>query len=117
MNFRITVIGSHPFSLAYGDDELKDFIWEYIKSRKEKGHPYFTYFTLIQIILDKANNEDKLEGRDKNTYYESPDLDQEEYTRVSRLLWDFIYDKKIYIDFSNNKYIAHYNNDTVFGIF
>lgn len=39
MNFRITVLGSHPFSLAYEDNELKDIIGEYIKLRKEKGHP------------------------------------------------------------------------------
>jgi hypothetical protein len=116
MGIQITVYGSHPFTLAYDDSEIIAFISDYITKRKNTRQPYFTYFTLCRIILEKAKNDNKLKGMEPNTYYESPDLAQSEYTRISRILWGFIWDKKIYVDFSNNSYIAHYENDTILGI-
>ena len=116
MDIKITVYGSHPFSLAYEDAEIKQYIKNYILYRKKSGQMYFTYFTLCKLILDQAKREDKIKGMEPNTYYESPDLSQTEYTRISRILWEFIWDREIFVDFSNNSYIAHFSNDTVLGI-
>ena len=78
---------------------------------------YFTYYTLCRFVLYKAKEGDALEGVDPNTYYESPNISQKELTRISRLLWDLILDRKIFVDFSNNAYMAHIGgNDTVIGI-
>lgn len=36
--------------------------------------------------------------------------------RVSKLLWCRIWDKKIFINFNEDQYVAHYPNDIRFGI-
>ena len=94
-----------------------DIIKDYINKKKQSGQDYFTYYVLCKYIINYADNSDKLAGKDKNTYYTSVVLSQKEYTRVSRLLWDLILDHKLFVDFSNNSYTAHYESDTVIGIF
>lgn len=117
MYYRVTKYGDSQFSLKYDDNDLMDIIKEYIKQKKESGEEYFTYYVLCKHLINYADNSDKLEGKDKNTYYTSIKLTQKEYTRVSRLLWNLILDHKLFVDFSNNSYTAHYENDTVLGIF
>lgn len=117
MSYQITVYGNHQFNLKYEDPELAKIMEEYICNKKAKGEMYFTYFTLCKSILYKAKEEDALEGVDPNTYYESPNISQKDLTRISRLLWDLILDRKIFVDFSNYAYMAHIGgNDTVIGI-
>lgn len=117
MSYQITVYGDHQFDLKYEDKELLEIIEKYICDKKTHGEMYFTYYTLCRFILYKAKEDNKLEGVDSNTYYESPNISQKELTRISRLLWDLILDRKIFVDFSNNAYMAHIGgNDTVIGI-
>lgn len=117
MYYRVTKYGDTQFSLDYSDTELMNIIKSYIKKRKDAGEDYFTYYVLCKHLINLADNTDKLEGKDKNTYYTSVILSQKEYTRVSRLLWELILDHKLFVDFSNNSYTAHYENDTILGIF
>ncbi len=116
MFYRVTKYGDTQFSLQYDDKELMDIITAYIQTKKNSNEDFFTYFVLCKYIINFADGADKLEGKEKNTYYTSIVLSQKEYTRVSRLLWDLILDKKIFVDFSNNSYTTRYENDTVFGI-
>ena len=116
MQYRITRYGDSSFDLAYQDEEMMELIAKYIEQRKKSGVMYFTYYTLCRHILNKANEEKKLKNLEPHTYYESPVLSQTEYTRVSRLLWSFILGGKLFVDFSNHSYTAHYQNDTVIGI-
>lgn len=116
MIYRVTKYGDTQFSLLYDDKELMDIIVKYIQKKKESNEDYFTYFVLCKNIINLADNANKLNGKDTNTYYTSVVLSQKEYTRVSRLLWDLILDRKIFVDFSNNSYTTHYENDTIFGI-
>ncbi len=114
--YRVTKYGDTQFSLQYEDGELMDIIVKYIQKKKETHEVYFTYFVLCKYIVGYADNDNKLKGKDKNTYYTSVVLSQTELTRVSRLLWDLILGRKIFVDFSNNSYTTKYENDTVFGI-
>lgn len=117
MMYRITRYGDFSFDLAYDDNEILAMIEDFIKKKRESGVMYFTYYTLCRHILIRATEERKLKNLEPHTYYESPVLSQGEYTRVSKLLWILILGKKIFVDFSNNSYTAHYQNDTVIGIF
>ena len=117
MSYQITAYGDHQFDLKYKDEKLLEIIKNYICDKKTHGEMYFTYYTLCRFILYRAKKDDALEGVTPNTYYESPNVSQKELTRISRLLWDLILDRKIFVDFSNNAYMAHIGgNDTVIGI-
>lgn len=117
MSYQITAYGDHQFDLKYKDEKLLEIIENYICDKKTHGEMYFTYYTLCRFILYRAKKDDALEGVTPNTYYESPNVSQKELTRISRLLWDLILDRKIFVDFSNNAYMAHIGgNDTVIGI-
>lgn len=116
MSYQITAYGDHHFGLKYNDEELLKIIGKYICDKKEHGEMYFTYYTLCRFILNEAIRNNALEGVEPNTYYESPNISQKELTRISRLLWDLILDRIIFVDFSNNAYMAHISNDTVIGI-
>ena len=117
MYYRVTKYGDTQFSLNYNYEKLMELIKEYIKHKKESGESYFTYYSLCKYLIQYADSKGMLLNKDKNTYYTSIKLSQFEYTRVSRLLWDLILDHKLFVDFSNNSYTAHYENDTVIGIF
>lgn len=116
VSYNVTQYGESRFGLKYNDEELTGIIDSFIKKQKSQDIDYFTYYTLCKFILITAEKSDRLNGKEPNTYYQQPNLNQKEYTRMSRLIWNFILDRKIFVDFSNNAYIAHYENDTVFGI-
>lgn len=115
-NYSVIQYGESKFGLRYNDEDLKGIVDAYIKKQKSQDIYYFTYFTLCKYILLEADRADKLIGKEPNTYYQQPNLNQKAYTHISRIIWDFIFERKIFVDFSNNAYIAHYDNDTVFGI-
>lgn len=117
MSYQITVYGDRRFDLKYKDEKLLEIIKDYICEKRGRGEMYFTYYTLCRHILCKAREDGALRGVEPNTYYESPNISQGELTRISRLLWDLILDHKIFVDFSNNAYMACIGgNDTVIGI-
>ena len=116
VNYSVTQYGESRFGLKYNDDELSSIIDSFIKKQREQDIDYFTYFTLCRYILVTADKSDMLIGKEANTYYQQPNLNQKEFTRISCLIWNFILNRKIFVDFSNNAYIAHYENDTIFGI-
>lgn len=116
VSYTVTQYGESRFGLKYEDEELKSIINAFIQLQRKVKDYYFTYYTLCRHIMLLADKEDRLNGKDANTYYQQPNLSGKEYTRISRLIWDFILEKKIFVDFSNNAYIPHYENDTVFGI-
>ena len=116
VSYTVTQYGESRFGLQYEDEELKSVINAFIQAQRKEKDYYFTYYTLCRHIMLLADKENKLKGKEANTYYQQPNLSPKEYTRISRLIWDFILDKKIFVDFSNNAYIPHYENDTVFGI-
>lgn len=116
VNYTITQYGETKFGLQYSDEELLGVINLFVQKKKEEKADYFTYYTLCKYILILAERENRLIGKESNTYYQQTNLSQKEYTRISRLLWQLILNQKIFVDFSNNAYIAHYENDTVLGI-
>lgn len=114
MSFEYTVYGDVRFDVNYDDEELRNYILSYINLHTEEG--YFTYLKLCRSLLETAIKEGRLVGAKDNTYYQSPQLKPAQYRRISQLLWKYILDEVIFIDFYNNEYVAHIPNDTTFGI-
>lgn len=116
VSYSVTQYGETQFGLRYDDEALKIIIDSFIQTKRDEKTYFFTYYSLCRHILMLADKEDKLIGKEPNTYYQQPNLSSKQYTRISRLIWDFILERKVFVDFSNNAYIPHYENDTVFGI-
>ena len=114
MTYEFIVYGDVRFNVDYSIDELKSFILSYIETNKEVGS--FSYLRLCRALIDTAVKEGRLEGAQKNTYYQSPQLKPEVYSQISCLLWNFILSGKIFIDFYSNEYVTQIPNDTIFGI-
>lgn len=116
MAIQITVFGESHFELKYTDEDIRNIIDRYIQDLKSREKYYFTYYTICKWILDEAIKNEAAKNFDPHTYYEIPIMSRKEYTRVSRLLWEFILEKKLFVDFFDNHSITRYDNDTTFGI-
>lgn len=115
MPVSFSVYGTTNFSLGYEDEELRAKINGYIQAQKKEG--YFTYLKLCNYLLRVALQENRVPERRADTYYESPALTAKAYQRVSKMVWELIWAKRVYIDFYKNEYVSLMgNNDTTFGI-
>ena len=107
--------GEHPLQMIYTDEELSAKIGEFIADKIKDGSKHFSYKGLCNFLFRWANIDNKLKI-EKDATYNQPVLHYNDATRISRLLWDRIWNKEIFIDFYENKYAANYYNDTYFGI-
>lgn len=114
MSFEYTIYGDVSFNLSYTDQELEDKILSFIQSKESEES--FSYLSLCRFIIEAAHQEERLKGAKREVYYQSPQLQPTEYTRISRLLWKFILAGKIFVDFYNNEYVAPATGDTILGI-
>lgn len=107
--------GEHPLQMIYTDEELSVKIGEFIADKTKDGSRYFSYKGLCNVLFRLAQMENKLKI-EKDATYNNPVLDYDDATRISRLLWNRIWNREIFIDFYENKYAANYHDDTYFGI-
>lgn len=104
-----TTYKSGPVPLTYTDDELSHLIDEYISDSNGE----FSYKNLCYHIVARAKEEGKVEGA-PHTEYSRCEMSIIAGYKVSRILWEKIWNKEIYIVFGENPYQAHYNGDTRF---
>lgn len=107
MNCTTTKFG--PVPVTYTDEELNKMISDYIADIKTE----FTYNGICSYVVTKAVEEDKVEGA-PHTKYTRNELSVKDGYRVSRILWEKIWAKEIFIIFGKNPYMAHLNDDTRF---
>ncbi len=102
---------SNPVPVTYTQEELKHIIKDYIKDVNSE----FSFRGLCYHIVQKAISEGKVRDA-STTQYSSRELNPFSSIEVSKCLWEFIWDKKIFIAFGENPYVAHYSNDTRFVV-
>ena len=95
--------------LDYTDEELRKVVEEYIDAQKSE----FSFKKMSLSILHRAMDEGKTVDS-KNTQYKSNELKSTDGIRISRILWDMIFERKIIIAFGDNPYMSTYGNDTRF---
>ena len=107
--------GELPLPILYTDSELDLIIDSFINLKKKKKFKYFSYKELCNYLFNEAkiNNHLKIES---DVVYNSPVLAEEDATRISYLIWHRIWNKEIFIDFFENKYTTHLNDDIRFCI-
>lgn len=106
--------GEFPLPMSYEDSELDGMIEEYI-SEKKKKEGCFSYRDICIHLFRTAFNAGRLK-KEEDTIYNNPIMTDYDAERVSKLLWSRIWDKKIFINFHEDQYAAHYPNDVRFGI-
>lgn len=109
MYFTRKIYGKTALNMNYSDEELKDLINIYFN---EDG--YYSYKSLCAYILNKAKENNKLD-KEPNTEYSDIEISLFDADRITKILWNKIWNKEIYIDFYDNPYTSRYNNDFHFG--
>ena len=110
----IVQYGEYPLPMSYDDSELDGLIEKYIAVKKAKEGS-FNYRDICIFLFRTALNEGRLNKED-DTIYNNPIMTRLDAERVSRLLWQRIWDKKIFIHFNEEQFGAHYPNSIRFGI-
>ena len=97
--------------LTYTEDELKSLISNYAESSDGS----FSYNGLCNHIKATALHEDRFR-KEKNTEYNGIALTGSDETLISKSLWDMIWAKELFINFSRNPYLVPTPNDTYFHV-
>lgn len=108
MIFSSMTYDPNPVPVTYTDDELREKIREYTTSVSE-----FTFKSLCNYIVHEAKAEKKCENAE-TTQYKSSEINPAAGTKISKLLWELIWKKRLIIDFMYNQYVSTYPNDTRF---
>ena len=106
---RITYYNSNPVPVEYTEEEMKEKVLTFINDRKGE----FSFRTLSNFIVQTAMNEQKVKDA-AHTQYSSNEMDPLSSIQLSKILWELIWDKKVFIAFGENPYMAHYAGDTRF---
>ena len=102
-------INYNPVPLDYTDEELRTVVEDYIAAQKSE----FSFKRLCLYVLHRAMDEGKTVDS-RHTQYESNELKATDGIRISRILWDMIFERRIIIAFGDNPYLTTYGNDTRF---
>lgn len=108
----VTRYSSNPMQLPIQDDELKDIIAEFVANVTRSS---FTYLQLCDYIIEKCSAELSDRGQ-RQVIYLNKKLYPSDYSRISKVLWEFIWDRMICVDFFDNPYQPKRKEDTVFLI-
>lgn len=96
----------NPVSLTYSEEELRTIIEQYISICDLE----FSYKAICHYILERAKQEGKVPNAEY-TQYGSSELNPLSGIMVSRLLWEMIWEKKIFVAFGANPYRGGYCED------
>ncbi|MBQ4387376.1 MAG: hypothetical protein II822_07230 [Prevotella sp.] len=100
---------SDSVPVTYGDQELLNLIEKFLSD----GNEEFSYQQVCHYIVNEAKRSDKVEGA-PTTKYSSSDISIQDGIRISKILWEKIWDKEIFIAFGENPYSARYKDDVRF---
>ena len=73
----------------------------------------FSFKTLSIYIVQTAIKENKVKNA-AYTQYSSHEMNPLSSITLSKIIWELIWEKKIFIAFGDNPYTAHYAGDTRF---
>ena len=105
-----TKFGCTKLPLKYTDEELLNFINEFIAS-----NGYVAYNRLSDQIKRVAFYQDGYQ-KELNTEYASIDMSFKDDMRLSRILWDMVREGKLYPVFHNDG-SQTFAQDTCFGVY
>ena len=103
---------SNPVRLLYNNEELRERIIMIMDSRDHTTG--ITFVNLCYQIVQMAFQEHQVKKVDENTTITSEELAPEEQVRVSRILWELIWDNKIFLLFGRSELLGLSNGEDRF---
>ena len=107
----MNTIDNNPVHILYDNNKLRDVIMMIMNGRDDKMG--ITFVNLCYQILQLAEQERMVEGGDEVTHTNS-EIAPEDQVRVSRVLWDLIWDKKIFLLFGRSPLLGLSNGEDRF---
>ena len=102
---------ANPVHVLYNNEELRNRILMIIEGRdKTTG---ITFVNLCYQIMQMAFQENQVKKAD-DTIITSEELAPEEQVRVSRILWELIWDHKIFLLFGRSELLGLSNGEDRF---
>lgn len=101
---------SNPVKLTYSDDELLNRISLIMKERGKQ--PGITFVNLCYQILQIALQEHRVP--EPETTYTSNELAPEDQIRVSHMLWELIWARKVFLLFGRSDLLGLSNGEDRF---
>lgn len=99
----------NPIPVEYTEGEMREKVLSYIDNCKSE----FSFRQLSNYIINNAKDEQKVKNAPL-TQYSSNEMDPASSILLSRILWELIWNRKIFIAFGENPFSAHYAGDTRF---
>ena len=109
MTVIVTKYGRSPLSLTYKDNELENLVSDFT----DVCHGTFTFSELCSYVLERAMREKKLNAEPYTRYTNIVMTEKDEH-RLTMMLWQMIWDRRIVIEFRNND--LRRSNETLFGV-
>lgn len=101
-----------PISILYTDQEMLDVLTSFIDSYDDDT---VTFEQISTYLISKADKDSKLDKLPE-AKYNSIILTDKDGQRLSRMLWELIFQRKIYLNFYKNPYGNIKQADFVFGL-
>lgn len=102
---------SNPVKLNFDNETIKERVLQLVEGR-ESTHG-ITFFNLCYQLRQMAISENLLD-KPETTTYTNDELTPEDQIRVSRVLWELIWDKKIYVLFGRSALLGLSNGEDRF---
>ena len=103
---------SNPVQLLFSNEELKERINMVMSSRDHtKG---ITFVNLCYQLIQIAFQEHRVKKDDDNTTIISEELSADDQVRVSRILWELIWDHKVFLLFGRSELLGLSNGEDRF---
>lgn len=103
---------TNPVQLLYSDEELRVRINMVMDSRDHtKG---ITFVNLCYQLMQVAFQEHQVKKADENTTITSEELSAEDQVRVSRILWQLIWEHKVFLLFGRSELLGLSNGEDRF---
>ena len=107
----MSTIDNKPVHILYDNNKLRDVIMMIISGRNDPTG--ITFVNLCYQILQLAEQEQMVEGSGQVTHTSS-EIVPEDQVRVSRVLWELIWDKKIFLLFGRSPLLGLSNGEDRF---
>ena len=100
----IIKISREELPMTYSEKELSEIIRDYIRDKEQ-----FYFNDICSYIFNKAKRNDRI-NKEKDTEYRGGiKISYFDELLISKLLWEEIWNKKIFINFSKNPYFVQTN--------
>ena len=103
---------ANPVHLLYNNEELRERILMVMDGRDHTTG--ITFVNLCYQVVQMAFQEHMVKKADENTTLTNEELAAEEQVRVSRILWELIWDHKIFLLFGRSALLGLSNGEDRF---